>query len=636
MCGIAGKVVLKGNPLAPEILQKMAQALAHRGPDDHGIYLNQPKNVGLVHRRLAIIDLSPTGHQPMSDNEGQIWITFNGEIYNYQELRTALIEKGYPLRSQSDTEVIIYLYQEYGEKCLQYLRGMFAFAVYDQVKQKLFLARDRLGKKPLKYFFDGQTFIFASELKAILMNSEVPRDIDLEAIDLYLSLNYVPSPLTGFSHIRKLPPAHYLVLENGHLKCQRYWSLAYQPTLKISEAEAVTEIRSRLEEAVKIRLFSDVPLGAFLSGGIDSSIIVGLMAQNSSQAIKTFSIGFDYESHNELKYARQIAQRFQTDHTEYIVAANTAEILPKLVGSYEEPYADSSALPTYHLAQMTRQKVTVALSGDGGDENFAGYSLFPILKILCAHQKIPHHLRRYLFRSIIQILDHVSSSEITRRLKKANELTFQSDFVKFFELLAYFYFPPQEKTQIYQPDFPRSETWSNLAKHLLPQDFLVPNPRISKSLNYFLNLSTTSLLPDDFLVKVDIASMANSLEVRAPFLDHQFMEFVARLPERFKLKGRQKKYILKRAFANFLPPELISRKKMGFCIPIDEWFRTTLKNFSREILLAKNARLHVFIRPDYVQKLIKEHQNSSRNHGQRIWNLLCLELWLQQVSSHRP
>ncbi|MCD5401370.1 asparagine synthase (glutamine-hydrolyzing), partial [candidate division NPL-UPA2 bacterium] len=393
MCGICGIVDFKGEPVAEEVLRRMGEVLRHRGPDDEGMYINakcQMPNakcqIGLGHRRLSIIDLD-TGHQPMSNEDGTVWIVFNGEIYNFQDLRPDLEKKGHKFFSRSDTEVIIHLYEEFGSDCLKFLRGMFALAIWDEKRERLFLARDRVGQKPLCYTESNDQLIFASELKAILQVPDVPREVNLEAVHHYLTYQYVPAPLTMFKGIKKLPPAHFLIWEKGQVRIERYWKLSFRPGIIKSEEDCQERLGALFEEAVKLRLVSDVPLGAFLSGGIDSTAVVGMMSRLSNRAVKTFSIGFKEKAYNELKFARIAAEYFKTEHHEFIVRPEALKILPKLIWHYNEPFADSSAIPTYYVAERTREYVTVVLNGDGGDESFAGYPRYRAVKLAEYYQR---------------------------------------------------------------------------------------------------------------------------------------------------------------------------------------------------------------------------------------------------------
>jgi len=423
MCGICGKLNLDGSPIDSPLIEKMCSILSHRGPDDSGVYISESRaqstepRIGLGHRRLSIIDLS-LGHQPMSNEDGSIWIVFNGEIYNFQELKEALIKNGHFFKTKSDTEVILHLYEDYGVDCVKELRGMFAFAIWDSKKKRLFLARDRLGKKPLVYTRYKNSFLFASEIKSILCDKNIPKEIDHIAIHHYLSYGYIPQPWTIFKGIKKLPPSSILVIENGSERIERYWMPRYKPKLKISENEAISEILRLLKEAVKLRLISDVPLGAFLSGGIDSSSVVSMMAGLMDRPVKTFSIGFEEEDFSEIPFARIVSKKFQTEHYEFIVRPDAIDILPKLAFFYNEPYADSSAIPTYYLSQMTRKYVTVALNGDGGDELFAGYDRYRACRMSLFYDKIPGFIKDAIFNLSKSLPEGVSKKDLICRIKR--------------------------------------------------------------------------------------------------------------------------------------------------------------------------------------------------------------------------
>ncbi|MBU1262175.1 asparagine synthase (glutamine-hydrolyzing), partial [bacterium] len=419
MCGICGKLTLNGTTPSKDLLLRMCDTLRHRGPDDEGVYIG--KNIGLGHRRLSIIDLS-SGHQPLSNEDETIWIVFNGEIYNFGELRPNLTSRGHRFRTKTDTETIIHLYEEYGVDCVQHLRGMFAFAIWDERKKRLFLARDRIGKKPLCYCFTKNSFVFASELKAILEDIDIDKEINLEAIHHYLTYQYVPSPLTIFTQIQKLPPAHIMVVENGKMELERYWRPEYTPKTSLKEPEIIESILEILKEATRIRLISDVPLGAFLSGGIDSSAIVAMMSQLMDTPVKTFSIGFPEASFNELSFAKVIADRFKTEHHEEIVKPDALDILPKIVWHYNEPYSDSSCIPTYYLSQMTRQEVTVALNGDGGDEIFAGYERYVAYKLTSCYEKVPKFIRDGISAFLKAFPESSSRRDFIRRAKRFTEV----------------------------------------------------------------------------------------------------------------------------------------------------------------------------------------------------------------------
>jgi asparagine synthase (glutamine-hydrolysing) len=634
MCGFVGKVYWGGDRrVNKEDLERMHKKIEHRGPDDAGTYINPTGNVGLASRRLAIIDLSPAGHQPMSNADGTVWIAYNGEVYNFQSLRKDLEKKGYRFRSQSDTEVIIYLWEEYGVECLQFLRGMFAFALWDEQKKLLFMARDRVGKKPFKYYRGGNMLVFGSELKAFIDDPDVPREVDELAIHHYLAFQYAPHPMTGFKGIEKLPPAHYLLMDfsSGEPKVEmkRYWSLNYGQTLVLSEPEWEERILAKLEESVRLRLISDVPLGAFLSGGVDSSAVVAMMAKNSSRPVKTFSIGFTFETFNELPYAKQVAEQYGTEHQEFTVEPNAIELLPELVYQYEEPYADSSALPTYILSRMTREHVTVALNGDGGDENFAGYPWYKILKMAAHYRKVPRPLRQLLGSAVASLHNAFPSKLLRYGELSARGSLFAQSYLHT-EILAYFNEPEKEK--LYNKTFKeKTRAWPSeeyLERYYQRVDSKDPLSRA-------LSTDMQSYLVDDLLVKVDIASMAHSLEARSPFLDHEFMEMAAQIPSNLKLRGGVSKYILKRAIKHHLPPALVYRKKQGFSAPIDHWFSTSLYDYAKEKLLEKNELFERIFDRQGLENIFKNREHIQWQ-GRQIWALLTLKLWYEAFfSNHR-
>ncbi len=632
MCGITGKIYFKNNTktVAEDTIAKMNKAIAHRGPDDSGVYISPDNKLGLGQQRLSIIDLSPLGHQPMhyQHNNKKYTIVFNGEVYNFQEEREQLQKNGYQFKSKTDTEVIMALYDQYNLDFLQHLRGMFAFALYDHQKNRLVCARDRLGKKPFKYYTDNNTFMFASELKSILTQPEYKKEIDYTAIHHYLTLQYVPAPLTGFKDLEKLEPAHYLIVncDNGKIKKERYWQLDYSKKLNLSKTEWENKILKELEETVKLRMIADVPLGAFLSGGIDSSAIVALMAKNSTQPIKTFSIGFQEADHDETKYAQIIADKYKTDHTKFIVKPNALELLPKLVKQYEEPYADSSALPTYYLAKKTREHVTVALNGDGGDENFAGYGRYSIQKFGLWYDKIGP-LHNLLAKPTAKIINSIFKTTITNHAQTFAEtlsLPYTQRYLSYIQ-----YFSAEAKNNLY------SETMRKKMKNIITNDIIVrafSQAKATNKIDQTVYADIATYLPDDLLVKVDIATMANGLESRSPFLDHKFMEMTSQIPADLKLKGlNNKKYILKKALEKELvPKEILYRKKMGFGVPIEHWFRKEMKNYMYKILLSDKAINRGIFDKEAVKKLLDTHVNTNINHAYRIWALITLELWFQE------
>ncbi len=629
MCGICGKIDFTGTPVDEALIGRMTSSLVHRGPDDAGIRISG--NVGLGHRRLSIIDLSPQGHQPMCNESGTVWIVYNGEIYNFLDLRRDLIAKGHTFRSQSDTETIIHLYEAYGTDCLQYLRGMFAFAIWDERDRSLFLARDRIGKKPLYYYFDGKTFIFGSEIKAILADQLVERLPDHEAIHHYLTYQYVPSPWTAFKGIRKLPPAHYLLLRNGEITIERYWNISYLPKLAIKEKDLRHEILERLKEAIQIRLISDVPLGAFLSGGIDSSAVVALMAGIMKEPVKTFSIGFREEAYNELKFARMVADKYKTDHTEFMVEPDAVDILPKLVRHYNEPFADPSAIPTYYVSKLAREHVTVILNGDGGDENFAGYGRYALNAFSEKVRKFfPASLMKAM-HPLFMLLPHGGNpNNFVWRLKRFSQTYVRSPERRNADMLLHFM--AEMKSELYTEEF-REEVSGTDSFDLLLAKFREAGA--DNLLERTLYSDVMMYLPDALLVKVDVASMANALEARSPFLDHEFMEFVARIPPRLKLKGMKTKHILKEALRGILPDEVLFREKMGFGVPLDYWFRNELKAMAYDTLLGQRAMGRGYFNRDYVREILDNHVSGKWNWQYHIFNLLMLELWHREFIDAR-
>lgn len=626
MCGITGKISFTNQSITASEIEVMNQAIIHRGPDDGGIYISPDRHVGLGHRRLSIIDLSPLGHQPMG-YMNRYWIVFNGEIYNFQEHRDALEKEGYAFASRSDTEVIMALYHKYGKACLQYLRGMFAFAIYDERERTIFCARDRVGKKPFKYYLDDNVFIFASELKAILTQPEYTKAPDYEAIHHYLTLQYCPAPMTGFVGIKKLEPAHFLFvdLKTKKMERERYWKLDYSTKLDLPEIEWKRRIIDTLEESVKLRMISDVPIGAFLSGGIDSSAIVALMARNSSQPIKTFSIGFKEEKFNELKYAKIIANTFKTDHTEFIVEPRAIELLPMLVRHYEEPFADSSALPTYYVSKLTREHVTVALNGDGGDENFAGYGRYSVHKFALAYDKLML-LHKALALPVATLAAKTFQNTFFDRVHRFARSLSKSYNLRYVDYICYF--TNEMKDALYTDEF-KAKTRSLDSYRIVADQFSRSGSRNRAERAVYADFVT--YLPDALMAKVDIASMIVALEGRSPFLDHEMLELTAKIPFHFKLKGRNnKKYILKEALRGLVPDEVMFRPKMGFGIPIHTWFRNELKSYAHETLLSEKAVDRRLFRKEAVKKLLDTHCTTGVDFGYHIWALITLELWFRE------
>lgn len=621
MCGIAGILYFDKHQIVKQHAMKgMLDEIKHRGPDDFGIELFGQAALG--QRRLSIIDLSPAGHNPMSNEDGTIWITFNGEIYNYLDYRDDLIKKGHLFRSHTDTEVIIHLYEEYGEACVEKLRGMFAFAIWDSTQEKLFIARDRIGKKPLKYYYDSERFLFASELKAILADPTVPREVDEVAIHDYLTLQYIQHPATGFKGIYKLPPAHYMTVQKGKIDIKRYWNLDYTHQLDMSESEWCEKIVEKLDESTKIRLMSDVPLGAFLSGGVDSSAVVAMMARNSSNAVKTFSIGFNEASHDETEYARIVAKKFNTDHTEFIVDPKSVDLFSKLAWHYEEPYADSSAIPTYYVSKLAREHVTVALNGDGGDENFAGYGRYPYYLLSQRYDKIPRWLIKGMLIPGTNITKKIFKNVFFGRVSKFAKSLAQSPGYRYYNYICYF--TNEEKYEIYTDEF-RSRMATHDTAKMLEQ---LSNESNGKTiLDKILYTDFNSYLPNDLMVKVDIAAMANSLEGRSPLLDHEFLEMTAQIPASLKIKNGETKYIFKKALEGILPNEILYRPKMGFGVPLVHWFKKELKEYMYEVIMNGQGIKRGYFEPKQVKKLLDLHANTDADYSNHIWALIMLEHW---------
>lgn len=626
MCGITGKIYFNENAVSERDILIMNEKIKHRGPDDSGTYVSPDKKVGLGHRRLSIIDLSPLGRQPMNYSD-RYWIVFNGEIYNFQEKRKMLEKEGYVFKSKTDTEVVLALYDKFGKNCLEHLRGMFSFAIYDEKEETIFCARDRVGKKPFKYYLDENVFIFASELKAILTQKEYKKEPDHVAIHHYLTLQYVPAPLTGFKDIRKLEPAHYLFinLKTKKIEKERYWKLDYSKKLNLSKEEWKEKIMQKLEECVKLRMVSDVPLGAFLSGGIDSSAIVALMSKLSDKPIKTFSIGFKEKKYNELKYAKMVAEKFKTNHKEFIVKPNAIELLPMLVRQYEEPYADSSALPTYYVSKITRDYVTVALNGDGGDENFAGYGRYSVLKFSILYEKLSK-LNSLVVIPITSFLAKNIRSTFFERVHRFSK-TLAEDYRRRYTTYTA-YFTNDKKYDLYTEDF-KDKVWKDDTYDLIAKRFDEAGTENKMDQTLYTDFST--YLPDDLMTKVDIDSMAVSLEGRSPFLDHEFLELTAKVPFDLKIKGlNNKKYILKEALRDLLPDEVIFRPKMGFGVPIDSWFRNELKDYAHDVLLSEKSVKRGFFKKEEIEKILENHNSTLANYSPRIWALIALELWFQE------
>jgi len=633
MCGICGKISLKNETISSDLIFRMMSSLAHRGPDDEGFFVkNVGTNggshitVGLGHKRLSIIDISPDGRQPLTNEDESLWLIFNGEIYNHPTLRQELMARGHRFRSQTDSEVILHLYEEKGIDGLQDFNGMFAFALWDEAKHRLYLCRDRLGIKPMVYFQDGDSLVFASEIQALLEDKSIPRELDWQALRLYLAFNYVPAPLTIYQGISKLLPGHYLLWEKGSVSTHQYWDIpsSDQPNSPDDFHQHSQRLRQTLEDAVKLRMIADVPLGAFLSGGVDSSIIVALMARNSASKVKTFNISYpDLPVYDESSYAREVAKMYNTDHHEIRLNSNEMlEVIPEALSSLGEPFGDSSILPTLMVSRETRKDVTVALAGDGGDELFAGYRLYLGETIYKYYEYLPQWFRRYGLESWIPHLPdsrNIKWLEYARRIKK---------FIR------------GARGDLIHRLFLWREVFSNqLITALMNGD---PKPHESESgeswlraldrwsgddLNRLLYVEVKDSLSCDMLTKVDLMSMKEALEVRVPLLDHRVVELAFQMPGSMKLRGLKRKYILLETFKDLLPPSLLHRPKQGFEVPISAWLKKDLNHMLEEYLSPQLLKDQGIFNPEVVDGLKREHKQNRRDTSWLLWNLIVFQNW---------
>jgi asparagine synthase (glutamine-hydrolysing) len=633
MCGITGAVWFDPDlAISAKTLDRMTEVLRHRGPDDDGHYYSEYQlrppyglqpGVALGFRRLSIIDLQ-FANQPIPNEDKTIWVVFNGEIYNFPELRHRLEGAGHQFRTNGDGETIVHLYEDEGVHCFSHLNGMFAIAIWDSRKRQLVLGRDRLGQKPLVYCHEPERLLFASELKSLLQVPGMSREIDSAALDQYITYQYVPHPRTIFQNIRKLPPGHYAVCREGQFEVRRYWSPDFNTTWTGSQAEAIEELRSTLRSSVGKRMQSDVPLGAFLSGGVDSSLIVAIMQDLAREPVRTFSIGFNISEYDETRYARQVADHLGTEHQEFQVTPDGVSILPKLVWHFDEPFADSSAIPTWYVSELTRQHVTVSLTGDGGDELFAGY---PRYKAVALGKRLDRlgPVKRLFSASFWQsIPSSPRQKSKLRQWKRFTEVLGKSPGRRYLDWISIF--NESRRTELYSDQFLASLPDED------PFHFLQVAMQDAGTRDPVTQISLTDLvtyLPCDLMTKVDIASMAHGLECRQPFLDFQLVELAAKFPISWKLRGRTGKRMLRSAFAKLLPREIWNRKKMGFGVPLDHWFRGDLKPMTHDLLLSGAAKDRGYFRPAYVERLVREHEQSQFDHAHRLWSLLVLELWMQ-------
>ncbi len=622
MCGIAGFVERRGAQATHErqasavaALDRMCRVIAHRGPDDQGMMVRDGVALGM--RRLSIIDLAG-GHQPISGEDGSVTTVFNGEIYNYRELQRDLEARGHRFQTHSDTEAIVHAYEEYGPACVKLFRGMFAFAVWDERARKLFVARDRVGKKPLYYTVTPQgTFVFGSELKSLLRHPEVRAESDPEAIDAYLTFGYVPDPMSILRGVYKLSPGHHLSFVDGRVSIERYWDFCFEPGEIRREEEYIEGLRALVDDAVRVRMVADVPLGAFLSGGVDSSAVVGMMSRHSARPVKTFSIGFHEDSYNELKYARLAAKHFGTDHHEFIVTPESFQVVDELVWHFDEPFADPSAIPTYIVSKLAREHVTVVLSGDGGDELFAGYTRYAIDRRRSGFARIPRFLRHGLMRPLSRCLPQGAWGRNYIHNVALDPLDRYIDGMSFFTTLS--------KLSLYTGDFLRQLNGTRGALASFRDH--AARALSGEHLDQLLYLDSKTYLPGDIMTKVDRMSMAVSLEARAPLLDHELIDFVTRIPASMKMRGLETKYIFKRAVRDFVPAEILDRPKQGFGMPIEQWINNQLRGRIRDTLTEPRTRQRGLVNPGYVDTLLDEHERGRRDQSMPLWVLLMLELW---------
>ncbi len=625
MCGIYGKVRFDGRDASASDAERACAAIRHRGPDDKGVYAAGPACLG--HARLSIIDLSPVGHQPMGNEDGTRWIVFNGEIYNFLDLKPGLNGKGHRFQSRTDTEVVLHLYEEEGPACVDRLRGMFALAIWDGKNRTLFLARDRIGKKPLFYHAGKNFFSFCSELAPLVSDPEIPVEVDREGIHHYLTYQSVPAPFTVYRGVRKLPPGHRMLVRDGGGEPRRYWKLSFVPKFpadtRARRADLEGSLLEKIREAVRVRLMSDVPLGALLSGGVDSSGVVALMAGESrGTPVKTFSVGFRESEYDELEYAREVAALYRTDHREFTLRPDMLSVLPLLVERFGEPFADAAAIPTYYIAKVAREHVTVALCGDGGDESFAGYHRYKLNALLRGMDVVPGAVSRAILR-FLKLFPHSPNAHsplwIAKRLFQFLSLRPAERSLRFLG-----HFDNALKSALYTPQF--AERMAGIDSDGIYLDrFHETDADNLTDATLYADIHT--YLPDTLLPKVDVTSMANSLEMRSPLLDHELMEFAARLPADMKLRRLTTKYALKKVFGRLLPDRLLTRPKMGFGVPLGHWFRTDLKEMVHETLLSKRAIGRGYFREETIRRILDEQVDNRWHWHYHIYNLLMLELW---------
>ncbi|MGB8953149.1 MAG: asparagine synthase (glutamine-hydrolyzing) [Candidatus Aminicenantales bacterium] len=622
MCGICGVFNPEGLESGSKaVVKSMCDVMVHRGPDDEGYYFGE--HVALGMRRLSIIDLA-TGQQPIPNEDRTVWVVYNGEIFNFPALRAELLKKGHQFTTNSDTEVIVHLYEDEGEEFIQRLNGMFAIALWDTTQRKLILARDRLGIKPLHYLQIGRQFYFSSEIKSLL-ETNLNREIDLESLSQFFTFEYIPAPRSIFKGIQKLLPGHMIVLQGSDFQVRKYWDILYPeaPQEPKREEEYAEEILRRLKESVRMRLISDVPLGVFLSGGIDSSTVTALMSEVASGKIKTFSIGFKEKSFDELDAAKIIAEKFGTTHTEFVVESRQVkDLVPVLMEYIDEPLADASIIPTYVISKLARAHVTVALAGDGGDELFSGYDTYKAYKIARLYRRVPRFFRKYFTENAVRLFP-ASKKRLSFEFKAKKFISgveYPPEISNFIWWGAY---TPAQKKKLFSP-----ELWAVIPdESYAPVSLHLANCRAADTLDRIAYLDVKLYLQDDLLVKVDRMSMANSLEIRVPFLDYTFVEYAATVPNSLKLKGLKSKHILKKAMRGLLPREILTKKKIGFDIPLGVWIKNELKDFTLDTLSPSHLNKHGFFNIAYIRKILNEHFNGSHNHRQLLWPLVIFQFW---------
>ena len=627
MCGIAGFVESSNttSPFGPDrsraLVHRMCDVIRHRGPDDEGVWVEEGVALGM--RRLSIIDLS-TGHQPIHNEDRSVWIVFNGEIYNFRELRRELEAAGHAFYTSTDTEVIVHAYEQWGKGAIPRLRGMFGLAIWDTKSRTLLVARDRIGIKPMHYAEANGRLYFGSEIKSLLEAPDLPREVDPGALDHYLSFLYTPRDGSIFKSVRKLPPGHLLTWTDGRIAIEQYWQMPATETFTGSEDEAVQQLRAVLKDAVRSHMVSDVPLGAFLSGGVDSSLVVGLMSEVSNARVKTFSIGFDEPAFDELEHARRVADHFGTEHHEFVVKPDGVSILDQIVSHFDEPFADSSAIPTWYVSEMARRHVTVVLSGDGGDELFGGYDRYvPHPHVAAFDRYSPRALRRVAAIAAAGLPHGVRGKNFLRHVGRDEQGRYL-DAIRFFGA--------DEKPALLTPDIQRAidgpDPEARLARHF---ERLAHLPWASQMMRF----DAETYLPEDILTKVDRMSMAHSIESRVPLLDNDVMTFAATLPAALKIKNGRRKHMLKEVAATILPRDILDRKKQGFGVPLGTWFRGNLRELFADTLLSPAALQRGYFQPSFVNRLVAEHLSGKRDHTLRLWQLVVFERWNREYVDRR-